>query len=410
MKYLLMLIIMFIPLFAVPNLNLRLVQELAYQLCAIIYISASFFVPQKRFIPSKMILFLSVLVFLFIFQWVRLTCLGTGWSLLLNFALGLMFMVSIIRTIDKQDIRFITKIFWVIMGYTCIYLGFQLLNLDIGKQVIQGYGVVPQCAFYGWKSPMGMYASYVMPILISMNWIGLICFFPIVYSFSSGAVLAGTVSIMFYTWFTKRILFWILLPILITGGILYLVKIDNPMGIQSSRLPMWRMVIQDSIQYPIGHGLDSFRSAFRSGQKRYFKHWDSDTTVRATLKDAGLQDYFIESEMPERFQQRISEGKTVLNWWDHPHNEFLWLFYEVGIFAVISLGLVFWFGWLRFWRSTRDKLTVAVTAGIISFFLTALTQFPLHLARTAYMLPILGAFFYILTEQGVEDGRYQKKD
>ena len=294
---------------------------------------------------------------------------------------------------------FITKVWAGIVIFTIIYLASQYLGFDPQGCEIAHYGGTPKCAFFGLKAPMGMYIASIMPMLLAWTPVAFLGFGPIVMSYSTGAVAGGVFGTLFFMWFRKRIVFWILLPLIIGGSVLYLVKMDNPQGLQTSRLPMWGMVLQDSFKYPLGYGLDAFRLPYKEGQVRYYKYWDNDTTVKAFLKNPETGEMFIPGEMPERFQPRVEQGKEVLNWWDHPHNEFLWLFWEVGIMGVISFIGLFICAWLRFWRSKKNVLIVASFASILAFLITGLTQFPLHLARVGHLLPILGAFFMVLTEE-----------
>ncbi len=183
------------------------------------------------------------------------------------------------------------------------------------------------------------------------------------------------------------------------------------MGMQSSRYGMWGKVIQDSFDEPLGHGLDSFRNPMskiipKTEMTRYFKHAFNDNTLRVAktfiITDVDVIDWRtvdpISEDEQKTFIERKKEGKTVLDFWDHPHNEYIWIFYEMGYPGIIALGFMIIMFWRRFWYSTKDVYAVASTAGLIAFGIFCMTQFPLHLSRIGYLLPVLGAIFYVSTE------------
>ena len=70
----------------------------------------------------------------------------------------------------------------------------------------------------------------------------------------------------------------------------------------------------------------------------------------------------------------------------------------MGFPGMFLLGILIYFFWIRFWTSTKNVETIALTSAIIIFGVFSMTQFPLHIARVGYLLPVLGGLFFISTE------------
>ena len=421
-------------------MELRSLQELSFHIMACILIFASMCFENKRIKIDKFLMsigiFGAVLLFVFVHK-------EFGWSIFLNGFLGITVFFTLCRTLKKEDIsKVITCISWICFG-AIIYRLFQEFGWDMRRQVISSAGGTPRCSFFGLKAVFGMYLACSLPLILCHSWslvfrfkeftggklkrsgiiilnisIALctvitiaILLSSVAISYSTGAVLASVIAVLFLLWFRKRILFWCVLIPVIVGSIFFVVKMDNPMGMQSSRYGMWGKVIQDSFDEPLGHGLDSFRNPMskiipKTEMTRYFKHAFNDNTLRVAktfiITDVDVIDWRtvdpISEDEQKTFIERKKEGKTVLDFWDHPHNEYIWIFYEMGYPGIIALGFMIIMFWRRFWYSTKDVYAVASTAGIIAFGIFCMTQFPLHLSRIGYLLPVLGAIFYVSTE------------
>lgn len=81
--------------------------------------------------------------------------------------------------------------------------------------------------------------------------------------------------------------------------------------------------------------------------------------------------------------------------WRHLHNEFYHYSIEIG---VIGLGLILWgvVDYFRlFWKSSKDKLSVATGSIFLGFTLSSLTGYPSHLFLLASMGILSYSFFYL---------------
>jgi hypothetical protein len=432
-----------VPLAYEQGAELRNLQELAYQTLCAVLIFASLFFENKKVKRNNFLMSVGAMGAIFLLLWVRTR---VGWPIMLNTIFGISVFFAIVRTVEKKRLILIFKVMSYMLLLAIAYKGLQLVGYDLRRQLTRNaFGVTPDCSFLGLKAAMGMYFAALFPILLGLSWIthnfgfleltrkvswqnigrlslnigmvllalGTMGLFlvPLAVSYSTGAVAAGVVAIIFFLWFRKRVLFWFLIVPLIVGSVFFVVKMDNPMGMQKTRINMWGKVIQDAWTEPLGHGLDTFRNPSKQmdtayNLRRYYKHVFDDETVRVDktymVKQMAVEDWrvtdAVSADVSEKVKARADEGLPALNFWDHPHNEYVWLFYETGFPGMIVLGFMIVLFWRRFWGSTKSIEAVALTASIVAFGVFSLTQFPLHLARVGHLLPILGGLWYVATE------------
>ena len=132
------------------------------------------------------------------------------------------------------------------------------------------------------------------------------------------------------------------------------------------------MSLRYAVIHPItGWGLDSFRNG--TGEPGGEKH------VYAMQTHAQ-----IVSGRPKELHLAI---------WDNPHNLYISLFYEWGVFGLIFLGGYIRFLALRFKNAIKTPNLLALTGFIIVFFVTSLAYFPIFLARMAiFIVPCFALF------------------
>ena len=419
MKWILLGFLIINPMFFVVGAELRPVQELCYQITSLLVILSGCFYANKPIKANKLNISIGFLMLSLMAVWLRNQF---GFPILLNAYLGFFVYLTIIRTLEIEDINFILKgLRWFVL-FCVVYLLGQYLEFDLRDQLLRGVRrlvggprgktALPHCSIFGIKCAMGVYFAMTAPLLaIVGSFSALALLIPIGLSWSSGAVLGSILGFSFFFWFRKRIVFWCLVVPVVVCGLLFFIKMDNPLGMSTTRFDMWGKVMQDTFQKPLGRGLDSFRNPqikFVKEQHatRYFKHTFDNNTVRFIRsyrpKDIEMQEGIKNSDMSadslRQVRDKIANRESVLDWWDHPHNEFLWLGYECGFPALIALGFVFYFLWQRFKRSTRNTMATASMASLISLACCCLTQFPFHLARNGHLVPLILGIFYITTE------------
>lgn len=326
-----------------------------------------------------------------------------GWTIMVNYFLGVSVYLTIIRMVNEEDIKFLLKVCCWVVVISCAYLWAQLIDFDPrGFIILNTPGVTPQCSFFGYEPAFGMYLAGVLPMFLYLTPLAGLIFVPLVLAKSTGAMLAAVSSTLFYYWFRKRITFWIILIPIIIGAVCFIVFYDNPMGMQKTRLNMWKVVVQDTHIKPWGYGLDAFRTDERIGARKYFKHTFNDKTLRVIKKDDGQ--WWIKDNPTKDFLSEAANGnKHLLTFWDHPHNEYVWLFYDQGYPAVIIFGFFIYFLWRRFYYSYKSPLTVSLMSCILAFGIFSIVQFPFHLARIGHLFPVILGFFYVSTEKEFAD-------
>jgi hypothetical protein len=378
-----------------------MVQELFFQISSMVLIMSGMFFKPKRELDIKyhypaLALLAWMIVEFFIND-------RMGYAVLTNFVLGLGVYATVARHADKSNIKMIYKTLVYVAVFSIIYLAFQYMGWDMrGQGVKDQAGIAPLCSIFGIENVFGAYVAVVIPcLMVFLGWIGSVFIIPVIFAKSTGAILGGTLGILFFLWFRKRIFFWIMIIPILAGSFLFVIKIDNPMGMQKTRLNMWGKVIQDSFSKPLGHGLDSFRNDQREGSIKYFKYPYSNESLRIVREKDNLK---MEQVPDPKFYvwvqqfQKSNGDKIPLDFWDHPHNEYIWIFYELGI---PGLAIFIWmvFGvWRRFSQSDKNMFAVCSMSMITILAIYSTVQFPLHLARIGCLMPVIFGMFYATTE------------
>jgi len=360
--------------------------------------------PSRAVKFSKLNVSLGVMLGAFTLAWLNTM---NGWVIALNCFLGMMVYMTLIRTLTIDDVKFVINGFlWLVLA-SIMVLGLQLTGWDPRGAVLINTNTPPPESLFFQRSAMGMFFANSIPLLATLNvYLAPVLLFPMLWSQSSGAYLGAGCGLLFFLWFRKRIMFWIILGVFTC---VILISLTQPATISETmtglkiRIPIWKSLTQSIFQKPIGHGLDSFASPKIDGQAiryNYFVNGKHDVATFIKNGDALLP---ADNKSHEYLKEAImlSNGRNigVLTLMDHPHNEFLWLGYEVGLHALVILGFILYFIWKRFYLSKRSVITCASMAVIIAFVAESVFQFPLHLSRIGSLLPFIMAAFYISTEE-----------
>lgn len=396
MKYLFLIYIILNPLFFLINIDLRQAQEFFFQASSIALLLCSMFFENKGVRKDKINLFIGIFGLWFLIEFLMY---NQGWSILINSFLGILVYFTVIKTLKKEDIPFLIKGLFVVGIITALHLAGQYFGYDLRGQITKDTAnLVPDCSFWGLKAAMGIFYSLLIPLSLCLGWVGLLFLLPLGLSYATTAIIAVGVSIVFFYWFRQRIIVWIIIPVILIAGLFYILKIDAPMGMLGTRMPVWGMVLQDAHKRPLGYGLDSFRNSYSEGAIRYFKDSGSNVTLRAVKKGDGF--VLVGKVSADLIERMKNNGKgNALDFWDHPHNEFVWLLYETGFPGIFLLGVILYYLWDRFRRSRKDIITLSLAAGIIAFMINSIGHFPFHLARNGSFFPVLLGMFYISTEE-----------
>lgn len=390
------------------DISAREAQELFFRLSSIFIVFAGMFFHNKKIVPNKMNSALAVLGTWVLYLFAARQC-SDGWFIVMNLFLTLGVYFTFIRTMTKKDLVFLLNAFKVVLCITAFWVLGQKMGYDpVFKVIDSAHGGVFEHAFdmmgpFGIKSHMGGYVGMTATVfMLSTPFVALFLAPLIVVSVSTGAAMAYVGSILFYLWFRAKKIFYIMLVPILLFGVLFVVKVDNPLGMQNTRFDMWGKVTHDAMFHPIlGHGLDSFRN----GKIRFYKQCWSDVTVRAEIND---DHYRIEGEMPKFWVDKMAEDKakghriSALDFWDHPHNEYIYILYEFGVVGLVMFFVVVYCMWRRFKNAYQSKLLVMSAAMIFGMLLYNMTQFSFHVSRLGHLVPIILGIFFIESE--VENG------
>lgn len=273
----------------------------------------------------------------------------------------------------------ILNIFWITMqvsGYDPIFLqtGGVMNNRVVG--------------LFGLKAFMGMYFAMTMPIVAKRNiFLAPLWLIPVALSESSAAFIGALVAILWVLYFRSKKSFIIALLMSLILGVGYIVH-DSKAGMFNDRINIWKVAFKDSMIHPIiGNGLDSFRNVSTLKPFMYFKNVRTQESASFRLHEE------TKSLVPPK--GFVEPGDTV-DPWDHPHNEFVSLFYEFGIFGIILLvGLVNHVR-KRFWE---DDDLIAICGFFIVLLVISVGHFPFHVARIGVFVPIMLGVFDRMTAQ-----------
>lgn len=405
MKWVILIYLILNPLFYLVGFDQRQAQQLFFQFSSMGVFILSLFFYNREIKRDKLNIVLGVMFILFVLAWIKNQ---SGWNVGRNFLFGLLVYLSVIRTLKKDDIEFVFKNVLYLIPICIIVLAFQLIGWDfrasgtIGAKNALIAGVQPESIFFH-RSSMGMFFAHNIPILVTQNiYLSPLLFIPMYWSQSMAAYFGGAIGLGFFLWFRKRILFWGFLILIIIGIIFGVnsdkVKQENFVGYKQ-RIIMWSRIVQDTFLQPLGHGTDSFANPV-FGAKYYNYTHKGIYEVLKLVKDENGNIEGATDKDKEKFKEYFNNITNVgLTFDDHPHNEYIWLGYEIGIQAWVVLGFIFYFLWEKFRFSKRDTLTCASMAILICFAVESILQFPLHLARVGYLLPVILGFFYITTEE-----------
>lgn len=345
-------------------------------------------------------LFMSWTLFLF-----YLNGNSIGHETVLNIFLGIM-LFGVSRRFFKL-FRFEKEARWIgwVGAISIFFMGLQFLGIDPLHSFVNGQlGVQPthelrdMVGMFSLKAHNGIYlalvACYATYLFIPL---GLVMTAIVGISLSSGAVMASISGVLFYTFYHARRWFIGILVLCILGGAAFTIKdvcFDKKMYL--SRLNMWHAVVKSSLQRPIGYGPDSFRQ--ETPFKPFLFGGDEERRASLWIKVPGNNDAYQfvyydpnPQHMAENYKDIVPKSPNI---WDHPHNEYLNILFCWGI-----PGIVILFFFLRdiartFRLSDKSKEIVLITSMLIVYAVSSLTQFPLCVARLAYLAPvILGAFY-----------------
>ena len=319
-------------------------------------------------------------IWLTLFLWwsVFLFCFfkfNTGQVYLQNIFLGSVVYVVVKNVFKKEHINAALNVFLWLVAVNLLYGILQVLRLDFIYDQTKLYETsrifgITTFSPIGFMTNTGITAilyAFSVPILLNRKSLiskmaaGLM-FLPIVYFHSFSALIGATCGLFFSLFFIiKRKWFIITLALsLLVSPIIYK-YIDKP-GFE--RISAWKLILKDCQIHPVtGWGMDSFRNYTEKKQHLYAANARKD-----------------------------GEGYAV-DIWDNPHNLYISIFFEFGMFALALL-----FGYLvsmgrKFKAFYYESNTKALAGFLLVFLIVSAGAFPIFLGRcAAYIIPMFALF------------------
>lgn len=268
--------------------------------------------------------------------------------------------------------------------------------------------------FFGIKMANAIFMNLAAPILAAVNPIlAIFLIIPIALCASSVAVVSTGLTALFYTYYLHKRAFRFILgliPIIIVAFIFSDMKGDSRTF--TSRFPVWHSAIRMTFQNPrgwnglIGYGPDSYRNTnpnknFLFAGDNFYNHG---ILYKMPSGDVAFQ-YYVPNKDIERLKEleknvgntTIKEGKFDI--WDNPHSGPITMLFQYGLIGVFLLFGLIREIILRFRYTIKDKELIVITSGLLVYAITSLAHFPLEIARTAYLFPILLGAFYARTDK-----------
>lgn len=318
-------------------------------------------------------------------------------TILLSISGACMIYEAFYRAINRENfgllVNFMIAFALLNMGYMIMQgFGWELMFVEFNRPKL---GLQTQMlGFMGLKAIMGMAFAMCVPFFAyKYPKLALGLFVPLYYSESSSALVAGICAYLWQLWFLSRKWFFIALAALTIGGGFYVAH-DTKAGMFEDRANVWKLTLQDAMRRPIfGWGMDSFRCVTNDKSFMYWKNVRTKDSLRIDLKDT--IEYQHTGNYDLNKYKDLKAGDT-LDPWDNPHNEYIMLYYEFGVVAVLLLGFLIWDIRRRFVETSN--YAILLVGFLIATAIMSMGQFPFHLARVGFFIPIFLACYYKLTE------------
>lgn len=316
-----------------------------------------------------------------------------GGNYVMNIFWGCIFYQIAYRIVNQDNVSiFFKTILWV-CGLNILWIFLQYIHFDLIYFDTDKFYNTDHVGMLGLKAFMGLFFALAIPFVARFSiWATPILFIPVYLSDCSSAMIGGICGLLFSVWFQSKKAFIALLVLLSIGGSFYVAH-DSKMNMFTDRFSVWKVSLRDAFKHPVmGWGLDSFRNVGTMKPFLYFKNYRNNES-RAVSVEA-MKIHYETGKFPP-IGDFLKEGDNIVPW-DNPHNEYVQLFYEFGAFGVILFILL---GLDIKKRFSDENNLIALVGFFIVILVASIGQFPMHMARIGYLVPIVLGIYYKLTDE-----------
>lgn len=367
----------------VGNSTLRLAQEQVFQIGALILYA----VIMLENIYLSCFLLLSCCLYM-----VHYLC---GGEYLMNIFYACIIYQLSYKVINSENVEQVFKIMIWLGVLNAAYMLLQNLGIDFIFYDLSRphHEIMKNIGFMGLKCFMGMLFAFILPFVLYYSWIlGIFLFIPIMLSQSSIAIISACAVFGIYSYIRIQDKLRILIPVisvLLIFCAMYTFN-DSKMNMMTDRLNVWKLCLKDAFKKPItGWGLDSFRNITADGEKN-FNYFKNENNV-------AFHGIYINETGKFMFPKEQQFEGNIIHPWDNPHNEYVTILFEFGLFGIVLLVLLARDIYKRFCIHNEKQL--ALILFFISFAICSIAQFPAHIARLGIFLPVMLGIYYKLTDE-----------
>ena len=354
--------------------------------------------------------FLILNVFLFVYNGATV-----GFDQVFNIFCGTIIFIFSKYFFSKNRFDMVYKPIMFVTFVTIGWMALQLFNIDplfsgqnnMGQRLVGVFN--DPIGFFGIKEANGTFLTLAMPIVAAVNPIlSLLLLIPIKTCQSSSVYLATLCAILFYTFYLHRKqFFWFLLLIPIGAGYLIVKDLHTDPKTFTSRFPVWHSAISLSLENPIGYGPDSYRNFNKHKDFKFVGDNLYQHGIVVQLPDGRIafRYYSVNNDQKasDELMKKVGEThiftKGRMDEWDNPHNMYVNVIFQYGIIGLILMVGLLTQMYLRFKTAIKSKELIVITSCFLVYLVTGLTHFPIDLARTGYLFPIILGGFFAITDR-----------
>lgn len=302
-------------------------------------------------------------------------------AIILLFQLNLGCLVSYqISKFNKSQRKKILYAILIAVLFQLLWLIIQHFNLDPFFHSTIRQGKDEMVGFFGAKDQLGTFFALTAPILLNFHiGLALISLFGLFVSKSSFAFISAIIGILLYLWFKSRnIAIFTIIAMLIIGSV-YFVKVDKLQFADfNTRFLVWDYAVKSTLKGNVTIEINEQRMRIKSnpifgyGFGNFLKIFP-----------------YIPQSLATNMQFNYADEKFT-----HAHNDYVELFFELGLLGLISMVLLL-FNFIRsFIVAEKSQELIMYFSTILIYILNSLGNFLAQIAISGFLLMI----FYGLYE------------